>query len=54
VTAGVGGYVTQNPPHLGNFVIAHIRSTSYGRVLILCPVGHESPRSVPPSAIITP
>lgn len=24
VTAGVGNYVTRNPPHLGNFVIAHI------------------------------
>ncbi|HKO85762.1 MAG TPA: hypothetical protein VJ140_14665, partial [Actinomycetota bacterium] len=23
MTAGVGNYVTQNPPYLGNFVIAH-------------------------------
>ncbi|KPI17721.1 hypothetical protein OV450_8014 [Actinobacteria bacterium OV450] len=27
VTAGVGNYVTRNPPHLGNFVIAHTAFT---------------------------
>ena len=30
MTAGVGNYVTQDPPHLGNFVIAHTAVSRVG------------------------